>query len=77
LRNTTGRVDKQGNGAARVVQAGDKSTRDWVARDREEGVELAPFQLIEVHSIRTSAGLYRIGSLDDGDFAEKTLFSKL
>jgi hypothetical protein len=34
-------------------------TRDWVARDHEEGDELAPFQLIEVHSIRAgpAAGL--------------------
>jgi hypothetical protein len=57
LRNTTGRVDKQGNGAARVVQAGDKSNARLVARDHEEGDELAPFQLIEVHSIRAGPAL--------------------
>src|SRR5215472_18804297 len=40
-------------------------TRDWVARDHEEGDELAPSQLIEVHSIRASQGWivgYRIAS---------------
>jgi hypothetical protein len=48
-------------------------TRDWVARDHEEGDELAPSQIDRsaFDPRRTSAGLYRIGSLDDRDFAEK------
>jgi hypothetical protein len=79
LRNTTGLVDKQGNGAARVVQAGDKSMRDWVARDHEEGDELAPFQLIEVHSIRAGPALVciELGVSMTAILLKNTLFSKL
>ena len=32
-------------------------TRDWVARDHEEGDELAPFQLIEEHSVPAGPAL--------------------
>jgi hypothetical protein len=54
-------------------------TRDWVARDHEEGDELAPFHLIEVHSIRAGPALVciELGVSMTAILLKNTLFSKL